>query len=407
MPMTTIPLLPPEVTDRIIDYLWADRTSLRNCALTCRAWSPVSRYHLFHTLRIWSREAFDSLTHKSCVPRTAELFRFVQHLSLREQSGSTFTYLVPPLLVNKLPKVTSMDIHNFSTETVAIEPSFYTVLGRFDRLTTLELSDVNLGSIHGVSLFLCSFPRLERLTFQRCTIRRLFLPAQQSAPLKTLSLTALTISEVQQWTLRDFLSWLITTSTIQTLQTFVYRGGEGHNSHGTTTACAELLVRLFHGVGSSLKAINIPLLNGIDDHRHLLSASSGVRIVYFHFDANNDATAARYLSHIISTQLVTVELLFDSVFGSMPFDMHIPGRPPIPSSSRKFRDIRASLKNIDQVLASESFPLLEQVIVRSSCSPFSGLSRQSFHQKIRRSMRRLQARGILRFAELDTQESLQ
>ncbi|EJD36718.1 hypothetical protein AURDEDRAFT_174238 [Auricularia subglabra TFB-10046 SS5] len=46
--------LPPELTDRIIDFLWNDRTALRTCSLVCTAWRSASQYHLFSLL------AFDS-----------------------------------------------------------------------------------------------------------------------------------------------------------------------------------------------------------------------------------------------------------------------------------------------------------------------------------------------------------
>ncbi|GJE95909.1 hypothetical protein PsYK624_121000 [Phanerochaete sordida] len=39
--------LPQEVVDMVIDYLYDDRRSLRQCSLTCKAWEPSSTMHLF------------------------------------------------------------------------------------------------------------------------------------------------------------------------------------------------------------------------------------------------------------------------------------------------------------------------------------------------------------------------
>jgi hypothetical protein len=39
--------LPPELTDKIIDLLRADRATLASCSLVCRSWVPSSRRHLF------------------------------------------------------------------------------------------------------------------------------------------------------------------------------------------------------------------------------------------------------------------------------------------------------------------------------------------------------------------------
>lgn len=41
------PIFPGEITDAIIDHLYNDRVTLRNCARVCSAWLPASRHHLF------------------------------------------------------------------------------------------------------------------------------------------------------------------------------------------------------------------------------------------------------------------------------------------------------------------------------------------------------------------------
>lgn len=44
-------MLPPEVLDRIVDYLYDDNRSLGACALASRAFLPTARYHRFNELR--------------------------------------------------------------------------------------------------------------------------------------------------------------------------------------------------------------------------------------------------------------------------------------------------------------------------------------------------------------------
>lgn len=44
--------IPPETTDRIIDHLHYDRSTLRHCALVCHAWLPASRFYLFYTVTV-------------------------------------------------------------------------------------------------------------------------------------------------------------------------------------------------------------------------------------------------------------------------------------------------------------------------------------------------------------------
>lgn len=66
-PRTHKSVVPPEITDYIIDFLHSDKSTLRQCSLVCRDWVPPSSRHLFETLwwppcyhawyrYIWSRE---------------------------------------------------------------------------------------------------------------------------------------------------------------------------------------------------------------------------------------------------------------------------------------------------------------------------------------------------------------
>ncbi|OBZ66105.1 Glyceraldehyde-3-phosphate dehydrogenase [Grifola frondosa] len=47
------PTLPPELTDRIVDYLHDNFHDLAACSLICRAWLPSCRYHEFSTVWTW------------------------------------------------------------------------------------------------------------------------------------------------------------------------------------------------------------------------------------------------------------------------------------------------------------------------------------------------------------------
>jgi len=45
-------ILPNEIQDRILDFLYDPKSALETCALVCRAWVPASRYHLFSRIRL-------------------------------------------------------------------------------------------------------------------------------------------------------------------------------------------------------------------------------------------------------------------------------------------------------------------------------------------------------------------
>ncbi|KAJ6554182.1 hypothetical protein B0H19DRAFT_948733, partial [Mycena capillaripes] len=46
------PKLPPELNDKIIAFLRADRVALRACSTVCKSWLPSSRYLLFEKIRL-------------------------------------------------------------------------------------------------------------------------------------------------------------------------------------------------------------------------------------------------------------------------------------------------------------------------------------------------------------------
>ncbi|CAK5274555.1 unnamed protein product [Mycena citricolor] len=56
-------VLPPELTDRIVDFLWQSRPDLFRCSLVCRHWVATSRKHLFECFIVKTSGAFFSLLH--------------------------------------------------------------------------------------------------------------------------------------------------------------------------------------------------------------------------------------------------------------------------------------------------------------------------------------------------------
>ncbi|KAI0783214.1 hypothetical protein C8Q75DRAFT_470571 [Abortiporus biennis] len=51
-PTSKRPFIPPELVDRIIDFLHSDKKALSNCCLVSREWAYTSRYHLFSSIEI-------------------------------------------------------------------------------------------------------------------------------------------------------------------------------------------------------------------------------------------------------------------------------------------------------------------------------------------------------------------
>ncbi|GBE78845.1 hypothetical protein BKA93DRAFT_367289 [Sparassis latifolia] len=74
------PLFPPEMQDHILDHLWSDRSALKACSLTCRAWVPTVRHHLFHSISLRNID-IPSLLH--VLNESIGLVHHVHKLSMR------------------------------------------------------------------------------------------------------------------------------------------------------------------------------------------------------------------------------------------------------------------------------------------------------------------------------------
>ncbi|KAH9935261.1 hypothetical protein B0H21DRAFT_759278 [Amylocystis lapponica] len=78
--------IPAELRDYIIDQLHADRCALKACSLTCHAWLPRARYHLFQSIALDPRRCcndFQRLIRSAPVVAT-----YVRHVELRGNTGS-------------------------------------------------------------------------------------------------------------------------------------------------------------------------------------------------------------------------------------------------------------------------------------------------------------------------------
>ncbi|OCH87950.1 hypothetical protein OBBRIDRAFT_117604 [Obba rivulosa] len=85
---------PPEITDRIIDFLFDDPPALKNCSLVRHSWPPPSRYHLFASVSLHGRnlESWGRL-----LMRTPSIDACVRALSLYlwERDGETMSPSFP------------------------------------------------------------------------------------------------------------------------------------------------------------------------------------------------------------------------------------------------------------------------------------------------------------------------
>ncbi|KAI0823524.1 hypothetical protein BC628DRAFT_1411547 [Trametes gibbosa] len=166
-------MLPPELWDETIDYLWDDVQSLHACSLACKTWLPCSRFHLFRNVRL--RHADDVLRFRALLSSSPGIAPCVRKLSLSaDYSGTTpdgtaqedDTWVngaatLLPLLHN----ITTLGLarvrwHALNAETRAA------FAGVCRNVQQLFLFEVSFDASRDVVAFLSGFPALRELYFQ-------------------------------------------------------------------------------------------------------------------------------------------------------------------------------------------------------------------------------------------------
>ncbi|KAJ7859799.1 hypothetical protein B0H14DRAFT_2506534 [Mycena olivaceomarginata] len=92
--------LPPELTDRIIDFLWDHQLDLRACSLVCSQWLPASRFHIFESITIPSDPRFLALVQcpRSVVPNHTRTLNFRLWPPGTDGTASQILHLLPNFL---------------------------------------------------------------------------------------------------------------------------------------------------------------------------------------------------------------------------------------------------------------------------------------------------------------------
>ncbi|KAF8489866.1 hypothetical protein JB92DRAFT_1357219 [Gautieria morchelliformis] len=134
MSSSTKHILPGELIDQVIDHLHDDSPSLRACCITCRAWVPSARFHIFRNIVLSAKHADALAVILETSPHIFPLVRSLTISGTSEQLHKESDYLdaVIPTIAPKLtklktlrfyyvtlaqqhPNVLSALIHNFST----------------------------------------------------------------------------------------------------------------------------------------------------------------------------------------------------------------------------------------------------------------------------------------------------
>ncbi|GBE79159.1 hypothetical protein SCP_0203560 [Sparassis crispa] len=101
-------MLPEELWMDIFDFLQDDLSTLRACNLTCRAWVPLVRRHLFHSFAVRNNTDF---AHLKSLVKTG-LTPFIRNITIDAAAGAHMKFLEKPLpqLLQRLSAVDKLHL---------------------------------------------------------------------------------------------------------------------------------------------------------------------------------------------------------------------------------------------------------------------------------------------------------
>ncbi|KZT70428.1 hypothetical protein DAEQUDRAFT_205612 [Daedalea quercina L-15889] len=180
----SVPRLPPELWEQVIDHLQDDHPSLRECSLTCRTWVPATRYHLFDRIDFSSQH--DILRFRDTLDLSelaaTDIARYVRCVAivglplcrLSNQYDDGNALLLHDILI-RLPNTDTLMLDNVDIDVHL--PLDYTDTGGELRpfshlfplpdLRVLRLSSVMFHSIHDVARLIAAFTGLSAIGIDR------------------------------------------------------------------------------------------------------------------------------------------------------------------------------------------------------------------------------------------------
>ena len=170
--------MPPELTDRIVDFLHDDQATLQCCSLTCRSWLATVRYHLYYAISLENirlSRAFASLLN-----RAPSLGRYVREMNLAMSEELQRSDVLPSIVIH-LGHVRRLAL---SGDIFKVDKEIFERFGPVQELA-LALSSCKISDV--AALFL-AFPGISDLSIKNT--RYLYGPADHvpMLPVKRLEL---------------------------------------------------------------------------------------------------------------------------------------------------------------------------------------------------------------------------
>lgn len=173
------PRLPLEIQEHILDHLHDDPKTLLACSITCSAWVPTTRLHLFY--EIWLKGMKNCLSFLKTLDSTSESGEGVGGLVRKlHLSSSSFRqtsqrrglrYDLVRKIMCQLPNVEALYLDKFNAagfldDTNLTVPSAISAAFDFPRLKVLDMQSLYFNDCVELLVLIAAFPRLTNLQFK-------------------------------------------------------------------------------------------------------------------------------------------------------------------------------------------------------------------------------------------------
>ncbi|OBZ69190.1 hypothetical protein A0H81_10957 [Grifola frondosa] len=169
--LVLMPHLPQELIDETIGHLWDDFPSLLSCSLSCRAWLPSARTHIFRDQFLAS--AGDCDRFEQLLEASSDIAGYVRKLSVSEPQNVFYAEAWIGRLPSLMAKLENLEHIEFAKlhwssqnmpRAYANGASIFPVLAR---VRCIILSDVSFDTVAEVYDLLAQSPNLRDLCYRR------------------------------------------------------------------------------------------------------------------------------------------------------------------------------------------------------------------------------------------------
>lgn len=238
--------LPPEITDRILEHLYAYPQTLRQCSLVCKGWVPRSRYLAFQTVLLRNQMKCKGL--EQLLEANPALAYCIEVLHI------IMSFEDPAWLSIDLPKLTKKFTRLYRVDLEDNNICLTTAFRGFTTVRELHLKRCGFGTFNEFTGTIYNMPSLEVLTCTTSLVGDIPYVDPNAPPISTRPLPKIRRIEflASKIDSQIFVDWCIRDGVHKTLEELAVRPMQRFHLHNVG--------RLVRAIGPKLKRFEITLI---------------------------------------------------------------------------------------------------------------------------------------------------